>query len=133
MKIAISANSADPKEQFSTRFGRCDTFLLSGSEGAAWQDIPNPARDDSGGAGTRVVQLLSDLGVDVVISGHFGPNAFEALQAAGIEAYLAAAGTPQELASQLRNGKLVQATGPSGQGQRGGRGSGRGAGRRRGW
>jgi predicted Fe-Mo cluster-binding NifX family protein len=43
-----------------------------------------------------------------VISGDFGPNAFSALQAAGIQAYQAQKGTPQELLEEYLAGTLRQ-------------------------
>jgi predicted Fe-Mo cluster-binding NifX family protein len=124
MKIAISAHSGDPDRQFSSRFGRCSCFLITDSEGESWQELNNPAADAQGGAGSRVVQVLADNGVDTVISGRYGPNAFEALQSAGIDAYLARSGSPRELAASLKAGGLKLASGPSGEGRHGGRGRG---------
>jgi len=124
MNIAISAHSGDPDRQFSSRFGRCSCFLITDQEGDSWQELDNPAVNAQGGAGSRVVQLLADNGVDAVISGRYGPNAYEALQIAGIEAYLARSGTPRELAASLRDGNLELASGPSGAGYHGRRGRG---------
>lgn len=125
MKIAISANSNDPDRPFSARFGRCSCFLITDSGGESWQELDNPARDAQGGAGSQVVQLLADHGVDVVISGRYGPNAYDALQAAGMDAYLARSGSARELAGSFASGELKQASGPTGRGQHAGRGRGR--------
>ncbi len=124
MKIAISANSGDADRQFSSRFGRCRCFLITDSEGETWQELDNPAVDAEGGAGSRVVQLLADQGVDAVISGRYGPNAYEALEAAGMEAYIARSGTPREIALSFSRGDLKLASGPTGPGRHGGRGRG---------
>lgn len=124
MKIAISANSKDPNRQFSARFGRCSCFLITDSAGETWQDIDNSAVDAQGGAGSMVVQLLADHGVEAVISGRYGPNAYEALQAAGMGAYLARSGSPRELAQSFSAGDLPQANGPTGRGHHSGRGRG---------
>lgn len=143
MRIAISALSGDPDQLFSARFGRCDFFLIADESGENWEELANSAQDVQGGAGTQVVKLLADAGVDTVISGRYGPNAFEALQLAGIQAYVASAGTPRELLARCQAGELSQPSGPttraghsgSGQGGRGqggrgqgGRGRGRGQG-----
>lgn len=135
MKIAISAQSGNPDEEFSARFGRCACFLITDTNGEEWQEVENPAINAQGGAGTQVVQLLANLGVEGVISGRYGPNAFEAMQAAGLTAYLASAGTARELASECQSGSLKTASGPSGRGfhggqGRGGRGRGQGQGGR---
>jgi predicted Fe-Mo cluster-binding NifX family protein len=124
MKIAISALQEDPDRQFSARFGRCKCFLITDSAGASWQEIDNLAANDANGAGSRVVQLLADQGVDVVVSGRYGPNAYQALQSAGIEAYLASGGTPRELVGLFEEGELKLATGPTDGGRHAGRGRG---------
>ena len=127
MKIAISPNSVDPEAEFSARFGRCRYFLIADSDLDEWQDVENPAADAQGGAGTQVVQLLANLGVEAVISGRYGPNAFEALQASGMSAYLANAGSARVLAAECQAGRLKTANGPSGRGFHGS-GQGRGLG-----
>lgn len=129
MKIAISANSGDPAAEFSARFGRCKCFLITDTDLEDWQEVENPAMDAQGGAGTQVVQLLANLGVEGVISGRYGPNAFEALQAAGMKAYLASSGSPRELSADSQAGRLKTAAGPTGRGFHGtgqGRGQGQG-------
>ena len=46
----------------------------------------------AGGAGVQASQFVAAQGVQVVISGAYGPNAFDTLEAAGIAAYLAPSG-----------------------------------------
>ena len=128
MKIAISTMSGNPDREFSPRFGRCAYFLVVDEGQENWEKISNPADDAQGGAGTQVVQYLAGQGVDAVISGRYGPNAYEALEAGGITAYLANSGTPNELLIQVQDGSLRKASGPSGEGMHG-RGSGKGRGR----
>jgi predicted Fe-Mo cluster-binding NifX family protein len=124
MKIAISANSGDPDAAFSARFGRCRCFLVADPDLEDWQEVENPAIDAQGGAGTQVVQHLANLGVGAVISGRYGPNAYEALQAAGMDAYLADSGSPRQLLVDCQAGRLKPASGPTGRGFHGGRGRG---------
>lgn len=126
MKIAISGNSGNPDVEFSARFGRCRCFLIGDSATEEWQEVDNPAIDAQGGAGTQVVQLLDNMGVEAVVSGRYGPNAFEALEAAGIKAYLAKSGSPRKLLADCQEGRLSTASGPSGSGFHGGQGRGRG-------
>jgi len=133
MKIAISANSGDPDLEFSARFARCQCFLVVDPALENWQEVENPALDAQGGAGTQVVQLLAKMGVEAVVSGRYGPNAYEALQAAGMGAYLASAGSPRKLLADFQANRLKTASGPNSQGAHGaqGRGAGgRGSGKR---
>jgi len=132
MKFAISSSTGNPDTEFSARFGRCAYFLIVDEGTENWDKITNPAKTAQGGAGTLVVQHLAEQGVEAVISGRYGPNAYDALAAAGINAYLANSGTPRQLIEQAQSGSLDLATGPTGEGMhhRGGRGGGQG-GRRR--
>ena len=116
MKIAISSPTGKPDQEFSARFGRCEYFAVNDLNTGEWEIIANPALDAQGGSGTQVVQLLADQGVNATISGRYGPNAFDALIAAGMDAYLANSGTPLELLRQYRDGILDLAKGPSGKG-----------------
>lgn len=135
MKIAISSSTGTPDTEFSSRFGRCAYFLVVEEGSDNWDKISNPAVNAQGGAGTQVVQYLAEQGVDAVVSGRYGPNAYEALSAAGINAYLANSGTPRQLVDQVIEGSLRLASGPTGEGMhgqgRGGRGGQGGRGGRR--
>lgn len=124
MKYAISSSTGNPDTEFSARFGRCTYFLIMDVEMDNWEKITNLAENAQGGAGTQVVQHLAEQGVDAVISGRYGPNAYDALNAAGMKAYLADSGIPRQLVDQAQSGSLPLATGPSGEGMhhRGGRG-----------
>jgi predicted Fe-Mo cluster-binding NifX family protein len=108
MKIAISSSNGEFNRPFNTRFGRCNYFVFVDSDNRSWDSFPNPAVSVFGRVGTRVVQFLSDHSVEVVISGRYGSNAYSALQAAGIQAYLARKGTPEELLEAYLAGKLKQ-------------------------
>lgn len=115
MKIAISSNSGNFNTQFSTRFGRCEFFVFIDTETKAWEAKPNPAVDAQGGAGAQVVQYLSKNNIEATITGRYGPTAFSALQAAGIQTFLAEEGTPEELLDKFLDGKLskvFEASGP---------------------
>jgi predicted Fe-Mo cluster-binding NifX family protein len=120
MKIAISSNSGSPDQKFQSRFARCAYFAVFDQNQESWDSLKNPAVDSQGGAGPKVVQFLADNGIQTVISGRFGPHAFTALQAAGIEAYLAVQGSPEALVRAQQAGELTLASGASGPGRHGG-------------
>jgi len=115
MKIAISASGSTQESAFNPRFGRCDYFLINDTDAGVWEAFPNPAAGARGGAGPQAAQFIANQGVEVVISGRFGPNAFAALDAAGVKAYVAQTGTVLEAQGKFLAGDLDQtgaATGP---------------------
>jgi predicted Fe-Mo cluster-binding NifX family protein len=111
-RIAISIRSAG--EGFSApmddRFGRAEAFLVVDREtGEAIEIIDNASGDASHGAGTAAANAMRSAAVDTVISGRFGPKAFDALRALGIEAWLAPPGlTAGEAMRRLQDGVLEQ-------------------------
>jgi predicted Fe-Mo cluster-binding NifX family protein len=116
MKIIITATSDKIDQPFSPRFGRADYFILIDSATGKSEVFGNPAADARGGAGPQAVQFLANMGVEVVISGRYGPKAFSALEAAGIKAYIADNGTISDVLQQFLDGQLEQAGGATGPG-----------------
>lgn len=115
MKLAISSHDGKLDTPFSTRFGRCEYFIFIDTETRNWEAVANPASAASNGAGSQVVQFLAAQQVEVTITGHYGPSAFKAIEAAGIRGYEAASGTPEELLEKYLAGELKRASeaGPS--------------------
>ncbi len=122
MKLTISADGPQLEAQLDTRFGRCAYFVFVDTETKAWEASPNPAINTSGGAGTQAAQFIANQGAQAVISGHFGPNAFEALDAAGIKMYAAAGGRVESVVEEFSSGQLKKVTVPGKSGHHGGRG-----------
>ena len=60
------------------------------------ETITNPYANEARGVGPLVVQMLTAAGVEAVAAANIGPNAFEAMQAAGIRFYQVPPGTPAE-------------------------------------
>jgi len=122
MKLAISANGAQFEAQLDARFGRCAYFIFVDAEIDAWEASPNPAINARGGAGTQAAQFIANQGAQAVISGHFGPNAFEALDAAGIKMYAASGGRVDTVVEEFSSGQLKKVTAPGSSGHHGRRG-----------
>jgi predicted Fe-Mo cluster-binding NifX family protein len=122
MKLAISADGPQLEAQLDARYGRCAYFILVDTETHAWEASPNPAIDARGGAGTQAAQFIANQGAQAVISGHFGPNAFEALDAAGIKMYAAAERRVESVVEEFSSGQLKKVTVPGASGHQGGRG-----------
>jgi len=129
MKIAVSATAPHLDANLDPRFGRCQYLLVVDSESMEFEAIENPAMSAPGGAGIQVAQLVVQKGVEAVITGDCGPNAFQVLSAAGIPVSVGASGSVRDVVEAHREGKLspiaAASTGP-GAGMRGGMGGGGG-------
>lgn len=84
-KIAISSTGPDLNSLMDPRFGRCSYFVIVDLETEEVETLENEAQNASGGAGIQAAQMVANKGADTVISGHFGPNAFQTLNAADID------------------------------------------------
>ncbi|MBE0516316.1 MAG: DUF5320 family protein [Methanophagales archaeon] len=137
MKICVSAVEGDLNAQVDPRFGRCQYFVFVDSETMASEAMQNQALAAPGGAGIQAAQAVVNKGVDVLISGTIGPNAFQVLSAAGVKVATGAYGTVKEAVEMYKSGKLHE-TGAStvaahaGMGADAGGGFGMGMGGRRG-
>ena len=110
MIILISALTANLDASMSARFGRAPWFIRYNTETAKWEAIENTGPDQPGGAGVATTQLLIDQSAEAVISGRFGPNAKQALQAAGIKLFSVDADrlTVDEVIKQCQSGELTE-------------------------
>lgn len=88
MRIVISALGDTLDAAVDDRFGRADHLLLIDTTTMAIGSIDNTANQRAlKGAGLGAAEVVSLAGVEAVLTGHLGPNAYRALQAAGIPSY----------------------------------------------
>jgi predicted Fe-Mo cluster-binding NifX family protein len=123
MKIAITASEPEYEAKLEPRFGRCAYFLIVDTETKDWKPMQNPAAEAMGGAGPQAAQFLVDQDVKAVITGDIGPNAYTALEAAGIDMYRAQIEQISMLLEKFLTNQLEQVLGPTGPQRHGGRGS----------
>ncbi len=88
MKIILSTTAPGLDAKIDPRFGRAAYLLYVDSDTLQTELHANPGVNAAGGAGIQAAQFVASLQTDAVISGDFGPNAFNALKAAGIAMYL---------------------------------------------
>lgn len=125
-KIAISASGDSMNAQADPRFGRCPYYVLVTVRGEEIKDheiIKNESANLSRGAGIQAAQTVTNKGVDIVITGNIGPNAFNALSSANLKVFTGASGTVSEVITDYFSEQLEEAsspTGPKGRGKRGG-------------
>ncbi len=132
MKVAVSAVGDSLDSSVDPRFGRCAYFVIVDTENLSFEAIPNTSLYAASGAGIQAAQTLASRGVEAVITGNVGPNAYRALAAAGIKVITGATGTVKEAVEKYKKGELREADSPTVGGHfgLGGRGRGWGRGRR---
>jgi predicted Fe-Mo cluster-binding NifX family protein len=118
MKIILTATSASIDSTVDPRFGRGAYFIVVDPDTMEWQAHSNSGVSASGGAGSLAAQFVANQKAEAVISGDFGPNAYSALQAAGIAMYLfEASPTVRQAIEHFKAGQLSRVDAPTGQGR----------------
>lgn len=133
MRLCITSTGKELEANVDTTFGRAPWFLIIDTETNATEAVENTATAQGQGAGIGAAQLVSDKGVDGVLTGQVGPNAINAFRAAGIKLFagVSSQDTVKEALNRFKKGEynevsLQAAALPRGQGR--GRGLGRGMG-----
>jgi len=113
MKIGVSATGKNLNAIVDQRFGRCNCFLIIDSDTMDFEFISNESTMSYGGAGIQAAQTMAKAGVDVVVTGNIGPNAFQTLSAAGIKVFIGADGTIKEVIEKYKKGELKKIDTPN--------------------
>ncbi len=111
MKIAITSSGDNLDSQMDPRFGRCQYFMIVDPDTMDFEAMQNESAMASGGAGIQAAQTIVNVGINAVITGNVGPNAFEVLSAAGIETMTGASGTVRHALELYKSGSLQSAAG----------------------
>ncbi len=112
-KICVTSSGGDLDSTVDSRFGRCRYFIIVDTGNLEFEAVQNPNMDSMGGAGIQSGQLIAGKGVKTVLTGNVGPNAFQTLQAAGIEIVTGASGTVREAVEKYKKGGFSSTQGPS--------------------
>ena len=113
MKICITSQGDSLTSQVDGRFGRCQFFLILDLETDRVEIVKNPNIDVMGGAGIQSGQLVASKGAKAVLTGNVGPNAFQALQAAGIDVITGVSGSIEGVIEKYKKGEFKSAKDPS--------------------
>lgn len=108
MKICVSATANSIDAQVDPRFGRCPYLIIVDSETLQFEAVSNVASGAMGGAGIQAAQTIASKGAKVLITGNVGPNAFQALAAAGIKVVVGASGTVKQVIEKYKRGELIE-------------------------
>ena len=110
MKIAITATGSDLNSQVDPRFGRCQYFIFIDPKTLKFESVQNPNISALSGAGIQTAQLVANKDCQVLLTGNVGPNAFQTLQAAGVEVIIGVSGIVKDVVEKYKKGEF-QTTG----------------------
>jgi predicted Fe-Mo cluster-binding NifX family protein len=109
MKVAVTAQGEEFSSLMDPRFGRASWIHVVDTETGVHQAHDNTVHLNlSQGAGIQTGQNVANLGVEAVITGNVGPNAFRTLQAAKIKVFLAAPQTVEQAMTAFQEGQLQE-------------------------
>lgn len=106
MKICVTASNSGLGAPVDPHFGRCGYFMLVDPGSMEFESIENRQVSASGGAGVQAAQQVIGKGIDVLITGSVGPNAFSLLLSEGVEIKTFSAGSVLEAIEAYRAGTL---------------------------
>ena len=106
IKVAISATAPTLDADIDPRFGRCQYFIIVNPETMEYETLENSEIIAGEGAGIATAKTLTGKNIDVVITGNCGPNAYDALTAAGIKVITDATGKVKDAVEDFKDGKL---------------------------
>jgi len=107
MKIAVTSKGTDLDSIVDPRFGRAAYILIVDSETYAFEVLDNHENVNAfKGAGIQAASMVSEKGVEVLLTGFCGPNAFKTLSAFKIKIVNDAAGTVKDAVDAFKQGKL---------------------------
>lgn len=113
MKICITSQGDNLDSQVDPRFGRCQYFIITDTETSEFEAVQNPNLSGMGGVGIQSAQFMAEKQVKAVLTGNVGPNAFQGLQAAGVEIITGVSGNIKEAIEKYNKGELKATQGPS--------------------
>jgi len=133
VSVAVSAEGRTLDVQVDPRFGRCAYFLIVDPATMSFDVVENASVASAQGAGIGTAQMIAGKSVEAVLTGNCGPNAYQALEAAGVKVVTGVSGTVREAVLAYKDGMLQPVAHPNvashyGMGAGQGRGMGGGMG-----
>lgn len=101
MKVCITSQGSSLDSQVDERFGRAKYFIIYDTESKKSTPIENNNISGDSGVGIQSAQLMVDNEIKLVVTGHVGPKASAALNAANIEIKTNASGSIKDVIAKL--------------------------------
>jgi len=113
MKICITSSGEGLDSKVDPRLGRCNYFVIYDPETGYVESVSNASVAASGGAGIKAAETIANAGVNVLLTGNVGPNAFSIFSEVGIEVRVGVKGTVREAVRQYEAGELESISSPN--------------------
>jgi predicted Fe-Mo cluster-binding NifX family protein len=109
VKVTVTAQGNELSSEVDLRFGRTKWLIIVDTETGDYEAKDNIVNLNANqGAGIQTGQNIANLGVEAVITGNVGPNAFKTLNAANIKIFLAEKQTVQDAIDLFKTGRLKE-------------------------
>jgi predicted Fe-Mo cluster-binding NifX family protein len=79
MLIAVTSSGDSIDSLVNEKFGRCQYFIIVDPDTMKFEAVLNPAEQAQGGAGPKAAEVIINKGVNILLTGHVGDKAEEAL------------------------------------------------------
>jgi len=113
VNICITSDGDNLDANVDPRFGRCLYFLIVNIDTMDFEALKNPNINTMGGAGIQSGQLVTEKKVKAVLTGNVGPNAFQTLNASGIDVLTGVSGKIKDVIERYKKGEFKSTQGPS--------------------
>jgi len=113
MRVAISATGPTLDAEVDPRFGRCPYFVIVDPDTMQFEGVENSSAMQAGGAGISTGQMIASKGVQVVLTGNCGPNAYQVLSAASIQVITGVSGKIQDAIQAYKSGQFQATSQPN--------------------
>ncbi len=114
MKIAVTSKGKDLDSQVDPRFGRAAYILIIDTDTLAIEALDNSQNVNAfKGAGIQAAGMISDKGVEVLLTGFCGPNAFKTLKAADVKVASDFSGAVKDAVKKFKEQNVVFAEEPN--------------------
>jgi predicted Fe-Mo cluster-binding NifX family protein len=85
MLIAVTSSGDSLDSLVNEKFGRCQYFIIVDPDTMKYEAVPNIAENMQGGAGPKAAEILINRDVKILLTGHVGDKAEEALKRGNIK------------------------------------------------
>jgi predicted Fe-Mo cluster-binding NifX family protein len=113
MKIMITSTGPNLDAEIEPRFGRCRYFVIVDPDTMEFESLENTSAMAGGGAGISAAQSIASKGVEAVLTGNCGPNAYRVLSSAGIKVITGVTGKVKDAVENYKSGKLKASAQPN--------------------